>query len=163
MLCEPGGELGCSAKAGQLVECGRQRGRLVRRAEAGARLSGGVNGDGSGWTSGSERWLRGGCGCCPCTRVTVAASERGRGEGGASAVEAGQSCSRHQGRHFLSHIALQFVCVCFCVSIGSVCLCVYSDRPRQQTPRHRLDHSQAGRQNTARQSDWQKRGKRVSE
>lgn len=28
------------------------------------------------------------------------ASEAG-GEGGASAVEAGQSCSRHQGRHFL--------------------------------------------------------------
>lgn len=50
---------------------------------------------------GSERRLRGGCGCCPCTRVAVAASERGRGEGGASAVEAGQSCSRHQGRHFL--------------------------------------------------------------
>lgn len=56
-----------------------------------------------------------------------------------------------------SHIALQFVCACFRVSTGSVCLCVYSDRPRQQTPRHRLDHSQAGRQNTARQSDWQKR------
>lgn len=33
--------------------------------------------------------------------VAVAASERGGGEGGASAVEAGQSCSRHQGRHFL--------------------------------------------------------------
>ena len=49
------------------------------------------------------RGPRGGCGRCPYTRVTVAASERGggRGEGGASAVEAGQSCSRHQGRHFL--------------------------------------------------------------
>lgn len=58
------------------------------------------------------------------------ASEVG-GEGGASAVEAGQSCSRHQGRHFLSHIALQFVCVCFRVSTDSVCLCVCSDRPRQ--------------------------------
>ncbi|KAF6728494.1 hypothetical protein FQA47_008660 [Oryzias melastigma] len=39
---------------------------------------------------------------------------------------------------------------------GSECLCVYSDRPRQQTLRHRLDHSQAGRRNTARQSDWQR-------
>ena len=48
-------------------------------------------------------------------------------------------------RDLTSHIALQFVCVCFRVSIGSVCLCVCSDRPRQQTPRHRLDHSQAGR------------------
>ena len=49
------------------------------------------------------RGPRGGCGRCPYTRVTVAASKRGggRGEGGASAVEAGQSCSRHQGRHFL--------------------------------------------------------------
>lgn len=77
-------------------------GRLVRRAEAGARLQG-VDGDGGGWTSRSERGPRGGCGRCPYARVTVAASERGGGggEGGASAVEAGQSCSRHQGRHFL--------------------------------------------------------------
>lgn len=82
------------------MESGWQRGRLVRRAEAGARLRG-VAGGGSGWTSGPERRLQGECGCCPCTRVTVAASERGGGEGGASAVEAGQSCSRHQGRHFL--------------------------------------------------------------
>lgn len=97
MLSGSGGVLGCCGKAGQLVESSWQRGRLVRRAEAGIR----VDGDGGRWMSGSERWLQGGCGCCPCTRVTVAASERGGGQGGASAVEAGQSCSRHQGRHFL--------------------------------------------------------------
>lgn len=62
-----------------------------------------------------------------------------------------------------SHIALQSACVWFPVLIDFVCLCVCSDRPRQQTPRHRLDHSQAGRQSAARQSNWQKRGKRVSE
>lgn len=45
--------------------------------------------------------LRGGCGRCPYTRFIVAASVRGGGEGWASAVEAGRSCSRHQGRHFL--------------------------------------------------------------
>lgn len=31
----------------------------------------------------------------------LARSEQDGGGGGASAVEAGQSCSRHQGRHFL--------------------------------------------------------------
>jgi len=51
----------------------------------------GVGGGGVGgrWTSRSERRPRGGLGRCPGTRVTVAASERGKGEGGASAVEAG--------------------------------------------------------------------------
>lgn len=99
MLCGPGGVWGCCGKAGQLVDSGWQQGRLtVRRAEFGVRLRG-VDDDGT--VDGVERRLRGGCGCCPCTRVAVAASERGRGEGGASAVEAGQSCSRHQGRHFL--------------------------------------------------------------
>lgn len=58
------------------------------RADAGVDADGGETG---------ER-----CGRCPFTLRTVAASERARGEGdGASAVEAGQSCSRHQGRHFL--------------------------------------------------------------
>lgn len=100
MLSGPGGVLGCCGKAVQLVESSWQQGCLMRRADAGVCLQG-VDGDGGRWTSGSERWLRGGCGCCPCTRVTVAASERGGEEGLASAVEAGQSCSRHQGRHFL--------------------------------------------------------------
>lgn len=66
-------------------------------------------------------------------------------------------------RALTSHIALRLVSVCVCV-LGAracasacrptLCLCVCSDRPRQQTPRHRLDHSQAGRQSAARQSDW---------
>lgn len=56
MLREPCGVLGCCGKAGQLVESFWQLGRLVRRAEAGARLQG-VDGDGSGWTSKSERRL----------------------------------------------------------------------------------------------------------
>lgn len=96
----PGGVLGCCGKAGQLVETSWQRGCQVRSAEAGALLRG-VDGDDGESTSGSERRLRKGCGRCPCSCVNVAASERGGGEGGASAVEAGQSCSRHQGRHFL--------------------------------------------------------------
>lgn len=98
MLCGPGGVLGCRGKAGQLVVS--SSGRPARKAVAGAQL-GAVNDDGGAGTSGSERRQREGCGCCPLSRITVAASERARGEGGASAVEAGQSCSRHQGRHFL--------------------------------------------------------------
>lgn len=38
------------------------------------------------------------------------------------------------------------VCVHALPPVVGLCLCVCSDSPRQQTPRHRLDHSQAGRQ-----------------
>lgn len=49
------------------------------------------------------------------------------------------------------------VCVSFRVSTGSVCLlCAHSDRPRQQTLRHRLDHSQAGRRAGGRQAERSK-------
>lgn len=48
------------------------------------------------------------------------------------------------------------VCVSFRVSTGSVCLCAHSDRPRQQTLRHRLDHSQAGRRAGGRQAECSK-------
>lgn len=99
MLCGPGGVLGCCGKAGQLVDSCWQQGRLtVRRAEFGVRLRG-VDDDGTvdgvGAKAARRVWLLSLYSCC-------CGSKRARqGEGGASAVEAGQSCSRHQGRHFL--------------------------------------------------------------
>lgn len=67
------------------------------------------------------------------------------------------------GNGLLPLTLLSGLCRCVCV-LGArayasacrptLCLCVCSDRPRQQTPRHPLDHSRAGRQSAARQSDW---------
>lgn len=60
-----------------------------------------------------------------------------------------------------SHIALKLVCVCFRVLIGSVFMRVFRQAATAdpQAPAGPF----SGRQRAARQSDWQKTGKRVSE
>lgn len=52
----------------------------------------------AGWSVGCERVRSLSSYSCCCGRKRA---RRCRGLGGASAGEAGQSCSRHQGRHFL--------------------------------------------------------------
>lgn len=95
------------------------------------------------------------------------ASEAGGREGGASAVEAGRSCSRHQGRHFLSHIALQFVCVCVCfrVSIDSVFMRVFRQAATAdpQAPAGPFSGRQAERSKAERLAEDRQASERVNQ
>lgn len=63
-------------------------GRLVSRADVGVDADGGATGKGVVVVP-------------LLLKLWQQASERGEKGDGVSAVEAGQSCSRHQGRHFL--------------------------------------------------------------
>lgn len=64
MLCGPGGVLGCCGKAGQLVNSGWQRGRLVTRAESGCVEGVMMVVDGVGAKAARRVWLLSLYSCC---------------------------------------------------------------------------------------------------
>lgn len=149
----------CWAAVVRLVSWWIADSRLVRRAESGC-----VEWMMMKWM-GLERRLRGGCGCCPCTRVAVAASERGRGGGRSFSCRSRSKLQQTSGKALpLSHCPP----VCVCVLPRVDCLCMFMRVFRQaatadpQAPAGPFSGRQAGRQNTARQSDWQK-GRQASE
>ena len=102
MLRGPGGVSSCCGKAGQLVESGWGAGPLFKelrmrpcREEWMVMMVSGRAGRSVGCEEGVVVVL------ALVFLWQQACKAGGRELGGASAVEAGQSCSRHQGRHFL--------------------------------------------------------------